>query len=58
MDKDLGKCMVFQIDEKRRLGTMRIDWYDGKLCNQWNPTNRIVELKTGSRIDLKKLQEY
>lgn len=57
MNKDLVKGITFQIDEKKRLGTMRIDWADGKLCNQWNPTNRISELKTARKIDLRKLQQ-
>jgi hypothetical protein len=57
MNKDLVKGAIFEIDEKKRLGTMRIDWADGRLCNQWNPTNLLTELKTDPKIDLPKLQE-
>lgn len=59
MDKDLVNSITFQIDETKRLGVMRIDWAGsgGKLCNQWNPTNLLTELKTDSKIDLGKLQQ-
>lgn len=57
MNKDLVSCITFQIDETKRLGTMRIDWYDGKLCNQWNPSKLLIDLKTSSKIDLGKLQQ-
>ncbi|NMM65251.1 hypothetical protein HBE96_21950 [Clostridium sp. P21] len=58
MDKDLVRGITFQIDKEKRLGNMRIDWEGsrGNLCNQWNPTKLLLELKTGSKIDLKKLQ--
>jgi len=57
MNKDLVKNMTFKIDEEKRLGTMRIDWYDGRLCNQWNPTNLLTELYSSSKIDMGKLQK-
>lgn len=57
MYKNLVRGMTFEISDNKRLGTMRIDWYDGKLFNQWNPTNLIIELNKESRIDLKNLQE-
>ena len=56
MNKDLVKGATFEIDEKRRLGVMRVDWADGRICNQWNPTNLLMELKADSKIDLDKLQ--
>lgn len=56
MCKGLIKGITFEIDEKHRLGTMRIDWYDGKLCNQWNSTNLLTNPKTRSKIDMRKLQ--
>lgn len=56
MQKELTKGLVFELDETKRLGTMRIDWYDGKLCNQWNPTELIINLNDNSEIDLGKLQ--
>lgn len=56
MTKDLVKGVMFAIDEKKRLGTMRIDWADKRICNQWNPTNLLRELKADSKIDLGKLQ--
>ena len=57
MNKDLIKGITFKIDETKRLGTMRIDWYDGRLWNQWNPTNLLTELKTSSSLELEKLQQ-
>lgn len=59
MDKDLANGIVFEIDEKKRVGTMRVDWNgsSGSICNQWNPTNLLLELKTASKIDLGKLQK-
>lgn len=57
MKKDLVNGVTFKIEESKRLGNVRIDWYDGKLCNQWNPTNLLIELKSSSKIDLGKLQQ-
>lgn len=57
MNKDLIRGITFKIDETKRLGTMRVDWYDGRLCNQWNPTNLLIDLKTNSKIDLAELQQ-
>lgn len=57
MYRDLVKGITFQIEETKRLGNMRIDWYDGKLCNQWNPINLLTDSKTSSKIDLGKLQQ-
>ncbi len=57
INKDLVKGIVFKLDETKRVGTMRIDWYDGRLCNQWNPTNILTELKISSKIDQGKLQQ-
>ncbi|MEG0844289.1 hypothetical protein [Clostridium sp.] len=53
----LHREQLFESDEKNRLGTMRVDWYDGKLSNQWNPTKLLIELNNSRDIDLKKLQE-
>lgn len=49
----LHKEQLFKIDNSKRLGTMRVDWYDGKLSNQWNPTG----LLDSKLIALKVLQE-
>ncbi|MGV8980535.1 hypothetical protein [Clostridium sp.] len=57
MNNDLKRGTIFEIYEKKRIATMRIDWADGRLCNQWNPTNLLMELKTDSKIDLGKLQK-
>lgn len=57
MNKELVKGITFIIDENKKLGTMRVDWYDGKLSNQWNPTNLLTNPKTRSKIDLGKLQQ-
>ena len=56
LNKDLVNGVVFTVDEKKRLGTMRVDWAEGRICNQWNPTNLLMELKADSKIDLDKLQ--
>lgn len=59
MDKDLVNGITFEIDEKKRVGTMRIDWNGSNysICNQWNPTKLLSELKAASKIDLGKLQK-
>jgi hypothetical protein len=57
MKKEITKGLIFELNESKMLGTMRIDWYDGRLCNQWNPTNLLTELKASSKIDLSKLQK-
>ncbi|WP_297426049.1 hypothetical protein [Clostridium sp.] len=59
MDKDLVNGIGFEIGEKQRVGTMRVDWNgsNGSICNQWNPTKLLLELKTASKIDLGKLQK-
>lgn len=53
----LHKEQLFKIDNSKRLGTMRIDWYDGKLSNQWNPTELLIKLNETKEIDLKTLQK-
>lgn len=58
MDKDLVKDIIFEIDDKKKLGVMRIDWAgsNGKLCNKWIPAKLLTDLKTSSKIDLIKLK--
>lgn len=48
----LHKEQLFEINNSNRLGTMRIDWYDGKIANQWNPTELLIKLKDSRLIDL------
>ena len=36
---------------------MRFDIYDGRLSNQWNPRELIIEMNDRKLIDLKKLQQ-
>ncbi|WP_238917085.1 hypothetical protein [Clostridium sp. YIM B02555] len=38
---------------------MRVDWNvsNDSICNQWNPTKLLLEIKTASKIDLGKLQK-
>lgn len=57
MKKELTRGLVFELNEEKRLGTMRVDWYDGRLCNQWNPTNLLVDLKMNPKIKLPELQK-
>lgn len=54
MNKDLVRGITFEIDEEKRIATMRVDWVDGKLCNQWNSTNLQMEPKEGLETDLSK----
>lgn len=53
----LSKEKIFNYDSKELLGVMRFDFYDGRLANQWNPRELIIELNNKKEIDLKKLQE-
>lgn len=53
----LHKESIFKIKEENRLGTMRIDWYDGALNNQWNPTDLLIKLVESKDIDLATLQK-
>ncbi|SDP73175.1 hypothetical protein [Clostridium gasigenes] len=55
--KNLSKKKYFEYDSKDLLGVMRFDFYDGRLANQWNPRELVVELSNKKQIDLKKLQE-
>lgn len=36
---------------------MRFDFYDGRLSNQWNPRELIIELNGRKEIDLRQLQK-
>ena len=53
----LSKEKTFDYDSKEFLGVMRFDFYDGRLSNQWNPRDLIIELNNRREIDLKKLQQ-
>ena len=55
--KTLRKEKYFNYDNKELLGVMRIDFNDGRLANQWNPRELIIELNKKKEIDLKKLQQ-
>jgi hypothetical protein len=55
--KKLNKEKTFDYDSKELLGVMRFDFYDGRLANQWNARDLIIELNNKKEIDLKKLQE-
>lgn len=57
MMKELSKEKYFNYDSKELLGVMRFDFYDGRLANQWNPKDLIIELNNKEEIDLKKLQQ-
>ena len=52
----LSKEKTFAYDSKELLGVMRFDFYDGRLSNQWNHRELIIELNNRKLIDLKKLQ--
>ena len=53
----LSKEKYFNYDSKELLGVMRFDFYDGRLSNQWNPRDLIIELNNRREIDLRKLQQ-
>lgn len=53
----LSKEKNFDYESKELLGVMRFDFYDGRLANQWNPRELIIELNNKKAIDLKKLQQ-
>ncbi|MDU4318687.1 MULTISPECIES: hypothetical protein [Clostridium] len=55
--KKLSKEKTFDYGSKELLGVMRFDFYDGRLANQWNLRELIIELNDRKEIDLKKLQE-
>lgn len=55
--KSLSKEKIFNYDSKELLGVMRFDFYDGRLANQWNLRDLIIELNNKKEIDLKRLQE-
>lgn len=57
MINKLSKEKYFKYDSKELLGVMRCDFYDGRLSNQWNPRELIIEMNDRKLIDLKKLQQ-
>ena len=57
MINKLSKEKNFNYDSKELLGVMRFDFYDGRLSNQWNPRDLIIELNNRREIDLRKLQQ-
>ena len=57
MINKLSKEETFDYDSKKLLGVMRFDFYDGRLSNQWNPRELIIEMNNRKLIDLKKLQQ-
>ena len=44
MINKLSKEKTFDYNSKELLGVMRFDFYDGRLSNQWNHRELIVEL--------------
>ena len=57
MINKLSKEKYFKYYSKELLGVMRFDFYDGRLSNQWNPRELIIEMNDRKLIDLKKLQQ-
>lgn len=53
----LSREKTFDYDSKELLGVMRIDLYDGRLANQWNPRELVIELNNNKKIDLSTLQK-
>lgn len=48
--RTLVKEKPFSYDSKELLGVMRFDFYDGRLANQWNPRELIIELNKRNEI--------
>ena len=57
MINKLSKEKTFDYNSKELLGVMRFDFYDGRLSNQWNHRELIIELNNRKLIDLNKLQQ-
>ena len=57
MINKLSKEKYFKYDSKELLGVMRFDFYDGRLSNQWDPRELIIEMNDRKLIDLKRLQQ-
>ena len=57
MINKLSKEKYFKYDSKELLGVMRFDFYDGRLSNQWNPRELIIEMNDRKLIDLKKFNK-
>lgn len=57
MINKLSKEKYFNYDSKELLGVMRFDFYDGRLSNQWNPRELIIEMNDRKLIDVRKLQQ-
>ena len=55
MINKLSKEKYFNYDSKELLGVMRFDFYDGRLSNQWNPRELIIELNNRRVNRLKKV---
>lgn len=55
--KKLSKEKTFDYNSKELLGVMRFDFYDGRLSNQWNPKDLLMEMNNKNQIDLKNLQK-
>lgn len=45
------------VTTEEKLGVMRIDWFDGRLSNQWFPTDRFQMLCEEHEISMPILQE-
>ena len=57
MINKLSKEKTFDYNSKELLGVMRFDFYDGRLSNQLNHRELIIELNNRKLIDLNKLQQ-
>ena len=57
MINKLSKEKTFDYDSKELLGVMRFDFYDGRLSNQWNSRELIIEMNDRKLIDVRKLQQ-
>ena len=53
----LQECEEITFTNEEKLGVMRIDWFDGRISNQWFPTDRFQMLCEENEISILTLQE-
>ncbi|MDO4927383.1 MAG: hypothetical protein Q3980_17225 [Turicibacter sp.] len=53
----LQECEEVTLTNEEKLGVMRIDWFDGRISNQWFPTDTFQILCTDNEISIPTLQE-
>lgn len=52
----LEECGEVTVTNEDKLGVMRIDWFDGRISNQWFPTEKFKKLCEENKIGISLLQ--